>query len=127
MAQQRSRVGWKLKGDRNTEYFHARARERQRTNRIKSLKRENGGVATAQEDLEKEAIDFYQNLFTAVADTRPERVTDSIPGKVTEEVNQRLGAPVTEVEIENDLFMMHSSPRGPMVLLQVSILGTGTC
>lgn len=43
---------------------------------------DDGGIVTAQEEMEKEAIKFYKNLFTVDVDTRPERVTDAIPSKV---------------------------------------------
>ena len=42
MECQCSRISWLKEGDRNTEFFQAKARARTRTNRIKVLKDETG-------------------------------------------------------------------------------------
>ena len=60
MARQRSRALSLAEGDRNTAYFHAKARERHRTNKIKSLRRADGTIVTTQEGMEEMAIDFYK-------------------------------------------------------------------
>ena len=92
-AHQRSRVQWLREGDRNTAFFHAKAKQRFRTNKIKSLQRENGSVEMSQTGLENMATDFYRNLFTAQAVARPKVVTTWVPEKVTSEMNERLTAP----------------------------------
>ena len=45
--QQRARVHWLTEGDRNTAFFHAKVKQRHPTNKIKSLRREDGTVATS--------------------------------------------------------------------------------
>ena len=62
MERQRSRITWLREGDRNTEFFQAKAKARGRSNRIKLLTTEDGRVLTEQEDLERMACDFYQRL-----------------------------------------------------------------
>jgi hypothetical protein len=42
--QQRAHANWLKYGDRNSSYFHAFASERRKTNQIKKLKRDGGGV-----------------------------------------------------------------------------------
>lgn len=65
MEHQRSRIAWLREGDRNTEFFQAKARARSRANRIKLLHDESGKVFTEQVDLERLTCEFYQQLFTA--------------------------------------------------------------
>jgi hypothetical protein len=65
MERQRSRIAWLKEGDRNTEFFQAKAKARGRTNRIKALKNSAGQIITEREELEQLACDFYQQLFTA--------------------------------------------------------------
>jgi hypothetical protein len=58
MAKQRSRIDRLKDGDRNTALYHAKARERGRTNAIKSLVRDDGSVAETQEELEEVAVSY---------------------------------------------------------------------
>ena len=109
LTKQRSRVLWLSEGDRNTEFFHAKMKERSRINKIKKLKKPDGSVAMTQPELETLAMNFYSDLFTAQHETRPELVTDWVPNKVTEAMNVRLCAPISNEEIENALFMMHTN------------------
>lgn len=107
LARQRSRALYLKEGDHNTGFFHARARERRYTNRIKSLTREDGVVLHRQAELEEHAAEFYGNLFSAQEESNPELVTDYVPAKVTEGMNDQLLRPFTDNEIESALFMMH--------------------
>lgn len=93
MEKQRSRLDWLRDGDRNTAMFQAKAKERARSNRIKLLRRDDGSVATQQDELEACAVNFYQNLFTAAADLEPEAVLNYVPNKVSDDVNSRLNRP----------------------------------
>jgi hypothetical protein len=62
---------------------------------------------TAQHELKSLAANFYTSLFTAQDHTDPEVITRYVPQKVTSEMNARLCAPFTDLEIESALFMMH--------------------
>ena len=48
LEKQRSRLTWLKDGDRNTEFFQAKSKERARKNRIESLQNEQGDVVTDQ-------------------------------------------------------------------------------
>ena len=67
----------------------------------------DGSVVTSQGDLEAEAINFYQNLFTAQDVTDPELVTHWVNQRVDAGMNEKLCAPITNEEIQQALFMMH--------------------
>jgi hypothetical protein len=87
MMKQCSRIQWLAKGDRNTAFFHAKARERARTNRIVSLKTDEGAYVTSQGDLEDLAINFYTGHFAAQDQTNPELITHFIRPRVTPVMN----------------------------------------
>lgn len=69
MARQRLRVLWLAEGDRNMGFFQTQARERHRTNKIKSLRRDDGSYESSQTGMESMAINFYKNLFSAQEET----------------------------------------------------------
>jgi len=106
MERQRSRVEWLREGDRNTGYFQAKAKARARTNRIRTLRSEDGTVYTTQKDLQRLASNFYQQLFTAQADLQPEKVCDFVPRRVSDQMNEMLCRPFTPEEVEVALFQM---------------------
>lgn len=79
MERQWSRIAWLKQGDHNTTFFQAKARARNRTNRIKMLKDEAGNEFTDQDDLERLACDFYQKLFAAQENLQPELICRHVP------------------------------------------------
>jgi hypothetical protein len=109
MMKQRSRMDWLKEGDRNTAFFHARARERAQINRITALRREDGTVVTKQEDLETEAMEFYSRLFTRQEMLDPGPILDCVPAKVTAPMNDDLMRPFTGEEVRTAVFMMGAS------------------
>jgi type I site-specific restriction endonuclease len=106
MEHQQSRISWLRDGDRNTTFFQAKARAQNRTNRIKMLTDDAGNIFTEQEDLERLACQFYQNLFSAQKNFQPELIYQYVPQKVTPEMSQLLEQPFTELEVESALFQM---------------------
>jgi endonuclease/exonuclease/phosphatase family metal-dependent hydrolase len=57
---QKSRLNWLASGDRNTKFFHAYANSRKQINTIWELSKEDGTVITSNEDLQKEAVGFFE-------------------------------------------------------------------
>lgn len=106
MEQQRSRIQWLKEGDRNTAFFQAKSRERAKNNRIHALKREDGSLASTQEELEVTAMEFYTKLFTRQEVLDPGPVIDCVPTRVTTEMNEFLTKPFTPEEVKAALFMM---------------------
>ena len=103
---QRSRIDWLKDGDRNTALFQAKARERGRSNRIKSLKRDDGSIAVKQEELEEVATSFYRGLFTAQENLDVGAILQHVQPKVTVAMNDSLTRTYTAEEIRRAVFMM---------------------
>jgi hypothetical protein len=70
---QRAHSTWLIKGDRNTDFFHAQASERRRRNKIEKLK-EDGGGEVAGKHLKAFIANQYQKLFFSTAGTHVEEV-----------------------------------------------------
>lgn len=87
---------------------------RHRTNRIKLLKDDSGRVFTEQEDLERLACEFYQQLFTAQEELDPDLVCRYVPRRVTPDMAAMLERVYTEEEVEAALFQMAPS-KAPSV------------
>lgn len=106
MERQRSRVDWLKAGDRNTEFFHARATARRRTNMIHSLSRDDGSVCSSQGKIKGMVQLFYDKLFMSEPCPAADEVIQAIPNKVTSEMNDELCRPYSNEEIRAALFQM---------------------
>jgi hypothetical protein len=106
MARQRSRVDWLKEGDRNTSFFHARASARKRTNKMSSLKGDNGSTCDDIAEIKGMVQDFCGNLFTSEPTLSCDAVLDAIPCKVTSEINADMLRDYTNDEIKAALFQM---------------------
>lgn len=105
-GKQRSRLDSLKDGNQNTALYQAKARERNRGNRIKSLRKDDSSVVVKQEDLENVANEFYKDLFAAQGDLDPGTVLEHVPRKVNGEMNESLTRPYTADEVRRPVFMM---------------------
>uniref|UniRef100_A0A803P1A9 Uncharacterized protein n=1 Tax=Cannabis sativa TaxID=3483 RepID=A0A803P1A9_CANSA len=64
---QRARVDWLQSGDSNTQFFHARAKSRNATNKIKTLNTVAGGVVHGDEEIANEVTSYFSQLFNSNA------------------------------------------------------------
>jgi len=106
MWQQRSRVMWLTAGDKNTKFFHLRASQRKRRNKITKLKKADGQFTEVEREMSEMAMLFYQKLYTTEGTIGMERVLDTIPSKVTTGMNSQLLRPYTKEEVKAALFQM---------------------
>ncbi|KAL5740942.1 hypothetical protein ACOSQ2_030122 [Xanthoceras sorbifolium] len=98
---QRSRAMWLKDGDRNTRFFHSKATQRRRRNKIVGLMGDDGRWRDKIEEIEREVVDFYSDLFTSGAEHpgSMEEVLSCVEGKVSEEMNMGLSRVFTGDEV----------------------------
>jgi hypothetical protein len=65
MWRQRARVQWLAEGDKNTRFFHQKANNRKKKNRITRLVEENATIHENSADLEKHTVEFFKDLYTS--------------------------------------------------------------
>ena len=93
--------------DRNTKYFHSKALHRRRKNTIKCILDEEGNWHDSPDSIAEVAISYFKNLYSFAYPTHISEVLDTIPTKVTEDMNQSLIKEFTRKEIEVALNQMH--------------------
>lgn len=105
MWRQRSRVTWLAAGDKNTRFFHLRASNRRRRNKITRLKNTAGQFIEEESELKSLGSQFYEDLYTSEGTVDMDRVLSAVPRKVSEEMNSVLITPFVE-EVKHALFQM---------------------
>jgi hypothetical protein len=103
---QRSRISWLKEGDRNTRYFHRKARWRAKKNWVRKLQRDDGSWCCNNEEMAGMAVDYFSNLFTADNSVVPDEIVDLFEPKVSEDMNLSLCKEFSEEEISNALFQI---------------------
>ncbi|CAM8920557.1 unnamed protein product [Rhodiola kirilowii] len=107
---QRSRAEWLKNGDRNTAYFHAKASQRKRRNRIEKLKNSSGELCYSDSGITAIVTQYFTDIFQSQVDYRADwwnHEFDAVPKVVTDDMNDMLIAPFTEIEVKRALFQMH--------------------
>lgn len=98
---------WYISGDLNTKFYHSLTKQRRTRNRIVGLHDEDGQWITEKTDVEKVAVNYFNNLFSSTSPSDFEGFLDEIQSSITHQMNQRLLRPATENDVRIALFMMH--------------------
>jgi hypothetical protein len=107
MWRQRSRVQWLAEGDKNTRFFHLRASQRKKKNRVSELLMADGTTITDESDMGRAAHEFYHQLYSAEDISGLDEVLDHVPRKVLPEMNEQLDRPFSNEEVKAALFEMY--------------------
>ena len=75
---QRSRALWSIEGDRNTNFFHGVATQRNRSNFIKGIQDRDGVWVSDEKVVADIFVDFYARLFTTSNPTNLNRVLTGV-------------------------------------------------
>lgn len=100
MWQQRSRELFLKCGDRNTSYFHSKASQRFRRNRILGLKNNQNVWCTEAPQIKSIAFEYYQSLFSTSAPSNFGEVLHKVQPLVTDSMNATLLRQFTREEVE---------------------------
>jgi hypothetical protein len=103
---QRAKVDWLRHGDKNSKYFHACVRQRQRRNSVEKINDAGGQLCTTQEAIEKAFVGYFEALFTSRQPAHVDRCINAITRRLSVEMNAKLDAPFGEAEILEALTQM---------------------
>ncbi|KAL0014214.1 hypothetical protein SO802_001283 [Lithocarpus litseifolius] len=100
MWRQRAKSFWLVGGDMNSKYFHSRATQRYRRNRILGIQNPLGDWVTQPNDIAETFIESYQQLFASSNPRMEEAALIHMEKSITDEMNAMLMQEFTEVEVE---------------------------
>jgi hypothetical protein len=93
-------VNWLNKGDKNTMSFHSVASERNKHNKIKHLKKEDGTVVEGEAEVAAVVTDYFNELFTSYAGNRMEELLERVVHRVTLDMNDMLMREFSREEVK---------------------------
>ena len=103
---QRARAMYLQSGDSNTRFFHSKASQRYKRNRIHGLKNNQNIWCTAEHQLQEIATSFYLDFFTSCYLEENHPIFESIQPEVTVDMNRELTRDFTREEVEAALRTM---------------------
>ena len=103
----KSRIQWMQAGDRNTQYFHAKTKQRRSHNRITSLQDDAENIIQSKKDIHSLIQSYFTDLYSSSGSLHLEAVLEHISPRVTEQMNTQLIKEVTESEIYQAISKMN--------------------
>ncbi|KAK6164390.1 hypothetical protein DH2020_001254 [Rehmannia glutinosa] len=102
---QRARVDWLKDGDRNTKFFHSRAKARNYNNYIHGFLSDNEVWLSQPEQMFAHTTDFFTTLFSSCkpSDSEISSVVDSIECYISQSDFEFLESPFTDEDVERAL------------------------
>ncbi|XP_027184038.1 uncharacterized protein LOC113782345 [Coffea eugenioides] len=111
---QKARIRWLADGDKNSKFFHATVAERRSKSVIHRIKSSGRDWLCSEEDIGREAVSFFQGLFSDQSGTNNFHGLDVIPKVVTERDNDELERFPSLEEVKEVVFSMDAdSAAGP--------------
>ncbi|GMY39610.1 hypothetical protein FCV25MIE_34854, partial [Fagus crenata] len=106
---QRSREVWLATGDKNTRYFHQKAKQCRGKNMVKGLLDSNGVWCEEETRVGAMVVQYFEDIFSASTVSEVENTVRCIPSVVTAAMNRQLLSQFTALEIQQATFQMHPS------------------
>ncbi|XP_071676941.1 uncharacterized protein [Lolium perenne] len=103
---QRSRIDWLREGDRNTMYFHQKAKWHARRNKITKLKDVGGAIKMVPSDMERTIMSFFKHLYTRGPTINGVPIIALTQELIDEDMNTKLCKDFSVKEISDALFQI---------------------
>jgi hypothetical protein len=105
---QRSRADWLHLGDKNTKFFHMKASQRRKRNKIIELRDDNGTSWTDYKDIERVLLNHFNTLFQRQQTQNIESTVEVVKDKLSQDMKEYLEAAFSEFEVYNAIKEMKS-------------------
>ncbi|KAK4283181.1 hypothetical protein QN277_000163 [Acacia crassicarpa] len=103
---QKARTEWSILGDRNTRYFHSRANQRRKSQRIEAIKDGNGAWVYDTSLIKNLATGFFSNLLSEDVPSRPFISCNMSYPCVDEDKLRLCNRNISDMEVKEALFSM---------------------
>jgi exonuclease III len=105
---QRSRALWLTHGDKNTKFFHLKASQRRKKNKIEAITDPGGNIHTEKDKIDQTFLEYFQLLFTSQNTIDVTETTQIVQNRINIEQHDLLAASYTEMEVINAIKDMKS-------------------
>uniref|UniRef100_A0A803LHG6 RNase H type-1 domain-containing protein n=1 Tax=Chenopodium quinoa TaxID=63459 RepID=A0A803LHG6_CHEQI len=92
---QRSRQEWLKNGDKNSTFFHMKAKQRSERNNIKKIKNAAGDIFEDEDQISEIFVDYFDSLFASNSQVEVEPVIDKVEEIVTDRQRSTIASPFT--------------------------------
>lgn len=89
---QKTGMDWFNVGERNTKFFHAIVKGRQKIIRLNKIQNEDGEWLEQQGEISDAAVNFYRKQFMRQTTSEDFVMLDNLPMVITSEMNEQLHA-----------------------------------
>jgi hypothetical protein len=96
---QRAKTLWLTHGDRNTKFFHQKASQRRRKNKIETIKDQQNVIQTDREKIEEIFLNHFQTLFTSQNPTNITDITQVVSNRINQDNYDHLQKDFTAEEV----------------------------
>ncbi|XP_042962309.1 uncharacterized protein LOC122296569 [Carya illinoinensis] len=121
MWKQRSKVLRLKEGDSNLKYFHMKASQRRRKNRLVRIKDGNGSWHTGDQR-DRVIVSYFEDLFRSSNPNGSLDFLRSLTGKITASMNEDLCKVYIEPEVSAALSQMHPQKAPDNVLIAYELI-----
>ena len=91
-------------GTRTQNFFHSKASQRRRRNHIQGIKNSYGVWMEDVEEIAKVAVNYFDSLFNVGTCSQIDECLNTVPHKMTPDMQQTLSSDFTAEEIKAMLF-----------------------
>jgi hypothetical protein len=96
---QRAKVNWLQHGDLNTAFFHFKASQRKRKNKINFILDQQGNKATSNKDIQQAFMDYFTNIFTSSNPTNMTASMNGVANRITPQMYEHLNQEFSVSEV----------------------------